>query len=250
MRIMPLIAAILFGCTALPAGADASDIAAAVGAPDRSRSARELDSTRKPVEVLQFLGLKRGDRALDLFGSSGYYGPILARAVGPSGSVDVWEASNFVDDKTRATWGRIQAAIPNLKLIVSPAAHIQLQDDRYDFVMFNLNYHDLYWESGEDKFPRIDPKPFVRALYRSMKPGAVLGVIDHVANKGGRTRDVAQKLHRINPATARTDFEAAGFILEGESALLRNAGDDHRTNVFDPSIRHKTDQFVFRFRKP
>ena len=116
--------------------------------------------------------------------------------------------------------------------------------------MFNLNYHDLYWESKEYKFPRMDPKPFVRALYRSMKPGAVLGVIDHAANKGGRTRDVAQTLHRIDPAVARADFEAAGFIFEAESPLLRNPGDDHRANVFDPAIRFKTDQFVYRFRKP
>ena len=116
--------------------------------------------------------------------------------------------------------------------------------------MFNLNYHDLYWESKEYKFPRMDPKPFVRALYRSMKPGAVLGVIDHAANKGGRTLDVAQTLHRIDPAVARADFEAAGFIFEAESPLLRNPGDDHRANVFDPAIRFKTDQFVYRFRKP
>ena len=250
MRIMPAVAAIFFSCAALPACAEPADTAAAVAAPDRSQSARDLDVSRKPAEVLQFLGLERGDRALDVFGSGGYYGPIMARAVGPTGSVDAWEAANFVGDKTRATWTRIQTAIPNLKLIVSPAARIQLPENTYDFVMFNLNYHDLYWESKEYKFPRMDPKPFVRALYRSMKPGAVLGVIDHAANKGGRTRDVAQTLHRIDPAVARADFEAAGFIFEAESPLLRNPGDDHRANVFDPAIRFKTDQFVYRFRKP
>ena len=250
MRIMPAVAAILFSCAALPACAEPADVAAAVTAPDRSTSMKQMDLSRKPAEVLQFLGLKRGDRALDVFGSGGYYGPIMARAVGPNGSVDAWEAANFVGKKTRATWTRIQTAIPNLKLIVSPAARIQLPENTYDFVMFNLNYHDLYWESEEYKFPRMDPKPFVQALYRSMKPGAALGVIDHVANPGGRTRDVAQKLHRIDPATVRADFEAAGFVLEAESPLLRNPGDDHRANVFDPAIRFKTDQLVYRFRKP
>lgn len=250
MRSISAIAAILLACAALPACAEPADIAAAVAAPDRTESAKKMDAARKPVEVLQFLGLQRGDRALDVFGSGGYYGPIMARAVGPAGSVDAWESANFAGAKTLAAWTKIQTEIPNLKLIVSPAAQIQLPPDSYDFVMFNLDYHDLYWESEQYKFPKMDPKPFVQALYRSMKPGAVLGVIDHAANSGGDTREVAQKLHRIDPAVARADFEAAGFLFEAESPLLRNAGDDHRANVFDPAIRFKTDQFIYRFRKP
>jgi predicted methyltransferase len=250
MRIIPAFAAILLGCAALPACAEPADVAAAVAAEGRPKSALDMDATRKPAEVLQFLGLERGDRALDLFGSGGYYGTIMARAVGPSGSVDAWEAENFVGPKTRETWTKFQAAIPNLKLIVSPAAHLELPENSYDFVMFNLNYHDLYWESAEYKFPRMDPKPFVKALYRSMKPGAVLGVIDHAANRGGRTREVAQTLHRIDPATVRADFEAAGFVFEAESPVLRNPGDNRKINVFDSTIRSKTDRFVYRFRKP
>jgi predicted methyltransferase len=83
-----------------------------------------------------------------------------------------------------------------------------------------------------------------------MKPGAALGVIDHAANPGGRTRDVAQKLHRSDPATVRADFEAAGFVFEAESPVLRNPRDNRNINVFDPAIRFKTDQIVYRFRKP
>ena len=32
--------------------------------------------------------------------------------------------------------------------------------------------------------------------------------------------------------------------------LLRNTADPHTAGVFDPSIRGKTDQFVFKFVKP
>jgi predicted methyltransferase len=246
-----IAAALLLAVSAPSCGqAPAPDIAAAVAAPDRSNGMRQLDASRKPVEVLQFLGLKRGDRALDLFGSNAYWGLILARSVGEQGSVDAWEAANFAGGKTKETWDQLHARIPNLQLIVSPAASIKLPESTYDFVMFNLNYHDLYWESDEYKFPRMDPKPFVRALYRSMKPGAVLGVIDHVSNPGGSTREVAQALHRIDPATVRSDFEAAGFVFDGESPLLRNPADDHKKPVFDPSIRFRTDRIVYRFRKP
>src|SRR5688500_17379482 len=190
MRIFSALAAVLLSCVTLPACAEPADVAAAVAAPDRPKAMKDLDASRKAAEVRQFLGLERRDRALDVFGSGGYYALIMVRAVGPEGAVDAWEAANFVNDKTRSTWAGLQSEMPNLKLLVSPAAAIELPENSYDFVMFNLNYHDLYWESAEYKFPRMDPKPFVQELYRSMKPGAALGVIDHAANPGGRTRDV------------------------------------------------------------
>ena len=250
MRIQLVLAVALAACSAHPVSGEPADVAAAVAAPDRSATMRDLDAHRKPVQVLQFLGLKRADHALDVFGSGGYYGMIMARAVGPKGSVDSWESANFVNSDALKVWEQRHSNIPNLNLIVSPAASIQLPANTYDFVMFNLDYHDLYWESAEYKFPKMDPAPFVRALYRSMKPGAVLGVIDHVANPGGSTREVAQALHRIDPATVRSDFQAAGFVFDRESPLLRNPADDHKKIVFDPSIRFHTDQIIYRFRKP
>jgi predicted methyltransferase len=82
-----------------------------------------------------------------------------------------------------------------------------------------------------------------------MKPGAVVGVIDHIANPGD-TRQTVEKLHRIDPEVVRADFQRAGFKLEAESDMLRNPEDDHNLLVFDPKIRGKTDRFVFKFRKP
>ena len=43
---------------------------------------------------------------------------------------------------------------------------------------------------------------------------------------------------------------AAGFVFDGESAVLANPADDHSKKVFDPAIRGHTDQFAYRFRKP
>jgi predicted methyltransferase len=39
-------------------------------------------------------------------------------------------------------------------------------------------------------------------------------------------------------------------VFEGESTVLRNPDDPHTAMVFDPGIRGKTDQFIYRFRKP
>jgi predicted methyltransferase len=82
-----------------------------------------------------------------------------------------------------------------------------------------------------------------------MKPGAIVGVIDHVANPGD-PRATVEKLHRIDPEVVKADFKRAGFQLVGSSDLLRNPADDHSLLVFDPKIRGKTDRFMFKFRKP
>jgi predicted methyltransferase len=41
-----------------------------------------------------------------------------------------------------------------------------------------------------------------------------------------------------------------GFVYEGRSEVLRNPADMHSLLVFDPAIRHHTDQVVLKFRKP
>jgi predicted methyltransferase len=112
-----------------------------------------------------------------------------------------------------------------------------------------MMYHDVYWENAKAGAPHIDPENVLAALYRAVKPGGIVGVIDFVG-KPGDPRVIVNQLHRIDPARVRSDFEGAGFVFEGQSDLLHVAGDDHTVLVFDPAIRGKTDKFVSRFRKP
>jgi predicted methyltransferase len=232
-----------------PARAPA-DVAAAVAAPGRPKDRVDLDEGRKPAEVLRFMGLKRGDRALDYFTGTGYYAEIMARAVGPKGLVLGWNSSSFQSDKVKAALDDIRTRSSNFGYFTSPATAIAFPKDGFDFALLHLVYHDTYWESAQYKVPRIDPATVVQALWYTVKPGGTVAVIDHVAAPGGDTREAVEKYHRIDPATVRADFERAGFVLEAQSDMLRVPSDDHSKNVFDPSVRGKTDRFVYRFRKP
>lgn len=227
-----------------------AELAAAVAGQGRPEEAVKLDESRRPAEVLAFMGLRRGDIALDLFTGSGYWAELMARAVGPHGGVLAWEPANFYDSKTKQGWTELKARAPNAGLMVTPADAFSLPSSAFDFVMLNLNYHDTYWQSAKFGFPRMDPPAFLATLYASVKPGGTVAVIDHVADPGGDVREVVDKLHRIDPAVLRSDFERAGFVLEAESNLLRNPADDHKKLVFDPAVRGKTDRVVYRFRKP
>jgi predicted methyltransferase len=245
-----MLLALLIAAPLAAKGPPPADVAGAVAASDRPKAARDLDASRHPAEILTFMGLRRGDRALDLVTGTGYYAELMARAVGPTGSATAWEPSNFINDEARRNMAALRARAPNVVPLATPANAFTLPASAYDFAMIHLNYHDTYWESARLGFPRMDPEAFLRTIYRSLKPGGTMAVVDHVANPGGDTRAVVEALHRIDPATLRADFERAGFVFEAESNLLRNQADDHSKNVFNPEIRGKTDRIVYRFRKP
>jgi predicted methyltransferase len=232
------------------AAAPAPTIATAVASPGRSPDNVKLDEGRKPAQVLAFLGLRPGMKVIDLFGGNKYWSEIMAPVVGPKGHVLVWEPEQFYSDKTKASFGEFAAKTPNVSIVVSPFEAPNLPKNYADFVILNDNYHDTYWQNEKYKIPHMDPALFVKAVYEAMKPGAVIGVIDHVANPNSDTRATVEKYHRIDPNVVKADFKRAGFVFVGESNLLRNPADDHTLLVFDPKIRGKTDRFIFKFKKP
>jgi len=244
-----LAAALLAAAPASLVQAAPANVAAAVASTARPDAARALDASRKPSQVLPFLGLEAGDRVLDFMAGSGYYTELMAKAVGPKGSVVAFEPPNFLDDKGRAEWAKLRERAPNVSVLEQMPNDMALPASSFDFALLHLNYHDLYWESTQYKFPRVEPDAVLKKLYAAMKPGAVVGVVDHVG-KPGDTRQIVDKLHRIDPATIKADFARAGFVLDGESDMLRMPSDDASKLVFDPAVRGKTDRVVYRFRKP
>jgi predicted methyltransferase len=228
----------------------AAPLAAAVADPARDAENVKLDEGRKPAEVLSFLGLKRGMHVLDLFGGNRYWAEIIDPVIGPKGSYLVWEPTQFYQPKTKAAFETFAASHPNVSIAVSPFEAPVLPKKFADFVILNDDYHDTYWQSEKYGIPQMDPAAFLRAVYDAMKRGAVIGVIDHIANPNDDTRATVEKFHRIDPAVVKADFERAGFQFVGSSDILRNPADDHTLLVFDPKVRGHTDRFVFKFRKP
>lgn len=251
-KLKPFALALVLAGAPLAAvsAAPAPGITAAVAAPDRSADNVKLDAGRKPAQVLQYLGLKPGMHVLDLFGGNAYWAEIMAPVVGPKGHDTVWEPAQFYGPKSKQAFVAFEAKHPNVSIVSSPFEAPELPRNYADFVILNDNYHDTYWQSDKYKIPRMDPGAFLKAVYASMKPGAVIGVIDHVANPNDDTRATVEKFHRIDPNVVKADFKRAGFVLVGSSDILRNPADDHTLLVFDPKVAGKTDRFIFKFKKP
>ncbi|WP_309661116.1 methyltransferase [Sphingomonas sp.] len=245
-----LLAGLAFGMSPTIAFAAPNAIAAAVAAPSRTPDNVKLDEGRKPAEVLDFFGLKKGMRVIDMFGANQYWAEMMAPVVGPRGKVVVWQPTQFINDERRAKFAAFVKRQKNVSLISSPFEAPELGTNAYDFMIMNLDYHDVYWQNPERKIVRMEPDAWLKTLYAAMKPGATVGIIDHVALPNADARATVQKLHRIDPEVLKADFQRAGFELVGVRNFLRNPADDHTLLVFDPVIRGKTDRIVYRFRKP
>jgi predicted methyltransferase len=187
-----------------------------------------------------------GGKVADFIMGGGYWTRILAPVVGPKGKVYAYQPAEFIqfraayaDDQKAAVAGRanVAAMSDSLKSFAFP--------EPLDAIVTVQNWHDLHLKAASPGAAAA----IAKKLYDSLKPGGVLLVIDHVANTDPSFA-VPQTLHRIDPAAARAEIESAGFKFDGELPLLRNPNDPHTANVFTPEIRGKTDQFIYKFRKP
>lgn len=222
-------------------------VAAAVADPARMNDAAK-DDRRKVAELTSFAGIKPGDKVLELIPGSGYFTRVFSKVVGAKGHVyAVWpepydkestpDSDNLRKLATQPGYTNISVAIQPVTALTAPKP--------LDVVFTSQNYHDY-----PDKFMgAIDPAVLNKQVFSALKPGGVYIVVDHIAEAGSGMRDT-DTLHRIDPAIVKTQVTAAGFVFDGESDVLRNPADTHKVKVFDPSIRGRTDQFVFKFRKP
>ena len=216
-------------------------VAKAIADPGRADDAKN-DGRRKGAELVAFSGAKPGDKVLELIPGGGYFTRVFSKVVGPQGRVyAVWPTEyDESSDKVKA----IAAAYGNVDLLAQPAAKLTTPQP-VDVVFTSQNYHDY-----PDKFMGpTDLKILNAAVFAALKPGGLYVIVDHSAEAGSGLRDT-ETLHRIDEATVKQQVLAAGFEYVGETDVLRNKADDRKTNVFDKAIRGRTDQFVYKFRKP
>lgn len=218
----------------------------AIADPSRPAADKARDAARKPAELLAFARVKPGQKVVDYIMGGGYLTHVLASAVGPKGKVYAYQPAEFIS--FRAAYGTEQdtvAAARKNVVPLRPSIGAFNVPEPVDLIITVQNYHDLHLSMA--------PKgtaDFVNAgLFKMLKPGGTLVVVDHVAAAGAGA-GAANTLHRIEPSYARTEIEKAGFVFDGESKLWRNTTDPHTAIVFDAGVRGKTDQFAYRFKKP
>jgi len=225
----------------VPVASSSPNIMAALADPRRPEADRERDALRHPAEILAFTGVREGMRIADIGPGGGYYTRLFAVAVGDAGRV------YGVDRPGTAERPRALAAVaplyPNITHLTAGYQGWTI-DEPLDAIFISQIYHDFYLPQLNIDVPRLN-----REMFAALKPGGRLIIIDHAAAPGSPLSS-ADELHRIDQAIVRQQIEAAGFVFEAETQVLRNPADDHSQRVFEGGIRGHTDQFALRFRKP
>jgi predicted methyltransferase len=246
-----LAVAIVAASQSFAAGAaDPAAIRAAIASPERLASDREDDWRRQPQAVLEFIGARPGMHVLDVFAGSGYYAELLTRIVGPEGRVVAYNNEPYEKASEPRLGSRYGGGrLPHVERLTMSIEELKLAPGSFDAVTFIMSYHDLYWRPGDGSWPDTTPGPLLAKVRDALKPDGIVVVEDHAAKAGSDPFDAATTYHRIDPATVKKDFEAAGFVLVRQSDALSHPADDRSRIVFDPAIRGKTDQFLYMFRK-
>jgi predicted methyltransferase len=232
---------------------DATHAAAIVAQPDRSDRDKKRDAQRKPAELLVFAGIAPGMHVADLGAGGGYTAELLARAVGPTGSVVAQDTPHWgaPDDPGLVKfWQKNRLADgkrPNLSHVARDWTDpLPPEAKNLDAVTFVAAYHDVIAE--KDDAAKLDA-----AVFAALKPGGVFVVLDNSAKPGSGTT-ACEPLHRIDEQVVRDEVQRAGFKLAGTSDFMRRPDDTRDWNAdpegADPAHRFQQDVFALEFVKP
>lgn len=220
---------------------------AIVDAKDRTPEDRALDAGRHPAETLSFFGIGPGMKVAEVISGGGYTTELLARAVGPTGTVYGQNNKGILGFVDKAWAARLARPVTKNVVRVDREADDPFPPEAHDLdaVVDVLFYHDLYWLN-------VDRAKHNAAIFKALKSGGVYAIIDHSGRPGTGSTET-KTLHRIEEKTLREDVEKAGFRLAAEASFLRNPDDARDWNAAPNAAaerRGKSDRFALKYVKP
>ena len=235
--ILSLLTLLVTSCATVSPPLSRERLTQMVADPQRSQADRTNDIRRKPVDMLAFIGLRPGMRALDVSSGGGYTTELIARAVGPEGKVYAQTQKPSPRLLDRAKTPTMQNVIIVTRKFDDP---VPPEAKGLDLVTLMFNYHDF-------GFLKVDRASLNRAVFEALKPGGMYVIADHSGRPGTGISE-SNTLHRIEEAFLRKEVEAAGFRLAEEGMFLRNPNDPRDKETPDPPM--PKDEFVLKFVRP
>jgi predicted methyltransferase len=197
----------------------------AVAAPHRSESNRARDKYRHPVETLSFFGIKPTDTVVEIWPGGGWYTEILAPYLAGQGKLIVASVAGRGSEGTAkrldanpTLFGKVERA--NFPTVLGGTG---VAPGSADAVLTFRNVHN--WGGG---YMHPEKKPYsdeaFRELFAMLKPGGVLGIVDHRLPEGAGA-DREKTSGYIKVSTVRALAEKAGFQYVGASEVNANPKD-------------------------
>lgn len=232
MRQSPLFHAIVLALAALPVSASAADapsplsaeerqaLEAAVTGSTRTQANTARDRYRHPVETLAFFGVEPDDTVVEMWPGGGWYTEILAPYVAKGGGTLYAVAPDQGLNGTRKlieanpqVYGQVKTGAFDRNASEPP-----IPAGTADVVLTFRNVHN--WAMGDNPFA----DNVFRQMYAMLKPGGVLGVVDHrLPESADSAREKSSGYLKV--ATVRRLAEEAGFRFVGSSEVNANPKD-------------------------
>jgi predicted methyltransferase len=224
---------------------------------------------RHPVETLEFFGLEDGMTVMEIWPGGGWYTEILAPVMRDHGKLVIatWDPevegqANYrysLPKEMEETFAKYPDVYDQVETVYfSPPESASLgKAASVDMVLTFRNTHG--WVNAKQA------KNIYKEFARVLKPGGVLGVVQHRAKSGTDTHVTAKKGY-VSEEWVKLFATEAGLVFEESSEVNANPKDttDHPKGVWTlpPSLslgdedREKylaigeSDRMTLRFRKP
>jgi predicted methyltransferase len=210
--------------------------------PARHEDEKTRDVYRHPRETLEFLGVRESMSVVELWAPDGYYTAILAPMLRDRGTLSAtfWDPGGDYSEKDpRAKRRHVEASERFIaRLEQAPAVYDKVEriamkppvfsfgrDATSDLVVTFRNVHNWIPEGYEEAV--------FSAAFRVLKPGGVLGVVEHRGFPGMTATQIADTGYVPEDLVIALATKA-GFRLAGRSEVNANPRDtkDHPVGVW------------------
>ena len=236
---------------------------AAIDAPGRDAANRLRDGYRHPMHTLQFFDVKPTHTVIEITPGGGWYSEILAPYLNANGAyigaVGMAAADSAGGRRNTAFRDKLagDTGTAGATLVEFDGKAPVFANGSADVVLTFRNVPN--WDGAGNA------DAYLRGFFAALKPGGVLGVVEHRA-KPGPDLEVMKSSGYLTEALVTKYATDAGFVLEASSEINANAkdGTSHPNGVWTlpPVNRHdaaddakykaigESDRMTLRFRKP
>lgn len=246
-----VLALLLLVCGSALAADDASPLEtkmkAAMESDIRSEKEVERDRNRKPLDTLEFFGLRDDMKVVELLPGGGWYTKLLAPVMAENGELYVALGTSRVQERVLN-----QPGFEHVKVVAEDANIYRPEGSRTyaiemeslgvsdaDMVLTFRNYHNF----GAEGRAAMN-----RAVFDALRPGGIYAVVDH--SRRHMQSDDQENRRRMDPVLAIKEIQAAGFELVDFSDLHYRPDDELRFEVGRKTVTGNTDRWTLKFVKP